>query len=70
MARVVITAVVLEGQPSATTVSIEFYLPGRCSRADLAREPLLDHWEGTPLPGRSTGFKHCSGLLPDRFGTL
>src|SRR6185312_14605046 len=24
--------------------------------------PLLDHREGTPLPGRSTGFKHCSSL--------
>ena len=28
--------------------------PGHCLR------PRLDHREGTPLPGRSTGFKHCS----------
>jgi hypothetical protein len=41
-------------------VSIGLYLPDRRSQRRSCLRPLLDHREGTPLSGRSTGFKHCS----------
>ena len=41
-------------------MSIGLYLPGRRANAGHLLETPLGHREGTPLPGRSTGLKHCS----------